>query len=317
MANTIILENLIFSGIHGLRQKEKLNPQRFKFNIEVTPKRNSLPTKDDMSETVDYSQIKKITQKITEESSFNLIETLAGRIADAILEDKEVIKVKISISKIDIWENGAPGAELTRHAPIHQDKFLDFDIRDLVRGLVEAGAVSIPILPESRRLTLLKEAESLPYNEQPKVVGKNKVREEIFSFDKFSEESPFLSLAEDFSEFVNWKLQLENINPFNSPLCFNELALQLYKNGSSGITPHVDGLSRINLVCVFILKGQADFALCSDRSGSNPVYLDTTPGNVIIMRGPGFLGSSKRPMHFVTNINEERLVFGLRQKKLV
>ena len=92
------------------------------------------------------------------------------------------------------------------------------------------------------------------------------------------------------------------------------MSLQKYDQNSIGITPHKDGKSRINLICVFNLVGKAEFALCDDRSGSNPKFLDTTPGNVIILRAPGFFHSTYQPFHFVRNITEERIVFGLRQR---
>jgi hypothetical protein len=76
----------------------------------------------------------------------------------------------------------------------------------------------------------------------------------------------------------------------------------------------MDGMSQINLICVFVLTGHANFALCKDREGTKPKYLDTTPGNVIIMRAPGFMDSDFRPFHFLTDVSERRIVFGLRQK---
>ena len=63
-----------------------------------------------------------------------------------------------------------------------------------------------------------------------------------------------------------------------------------------------------------MMTGKAEFALCADRSGANPRFLDTAPGNVILMRSPGFFSSNFQPFHFVRNITEERIVFGLRQK---
>jgi len=93
--------------------------------------------------------------------------------------------------------------------------------------------------------------------------------------------------------------------------------LQRYEEESIGITPHKDGLSYISLVCVFVIGGQGNFYVCSDRSGNNPIEIDASPGNVILMRAPGFLGSEDgRPFHYVTNIREPRYTFGLRQKRL-
>jgi len=164
-------------------------------------------------------------------------------------------------------------------------------------------------------ILLIEEAEKYNYIVQPEIVGPAKVREQISSVSDFEETSLFLKLRDDFTELLLRKIPSEELTKlFPNPLCFNEFSLQKYQKGSIGITPHKDGASRHNLICVFILKGKADFALCDDRSGSNPKYLDTSPGNMIVLRGPGFFGGQHRPFHFVTNITEERIVFGLRQR---
>lgn len=102
--------------------------------------------------------------------------------------------------------------------------------------------------------------------------------------------------------------------PFESELNLNSSELIRYRKGSSGITPHRDGLNFRNLVCVFNISGKGRFFICSDRSGNNSVEFDSTPGNVVMMRAPGFMGSYERPFHFVEDISEERYVFVLRQK---
>jgi hypothetical protein len=76
-------------------------------------------------------------------------------------------------------------------------------------------------------------------------------------------------------------------------------------------------LSYINLVCVFVIGGQGSFYVCSDRSGNDSIEIDASPGNVILMRAPGFLGSEgERHFHYVTDIREPRYTFGLRQKRV-
>jgi len=105
--------------------------------------------------------------------------------------------------------------------------------------------------------------------------------------------------------------------PFETALGFNSMVLQRYEEGSIGITPHRDGLSFINLVCVFVIDGKGSFYVCSDRSGRDSIEIDASPGNVIFMRAVGFLGSEdERPFHYVAGIRETRYTFGLRQKEL-
>lgn len=101
--------------------------------------------------------------------------------------------------------------------------------------------------------------------------------------------------------------------PFSTKLRFNTMVLQRYTPGQLGITPHRDSLRAINLIALVNLGGQAEFYRCDDRQGNNAVQLDTTPGNVIFLRAPGFLNTQVRPFHFLTNIRSIRYSLGLRQ----
>lgn len=310
---TVFINNLIFWGFHGLTEKEKTNPQRFLVNISL--KAPPAGNQDDISKTVDYRIVKKITESMISNERFELLESLAARIAEEILKSTSAESVTVSISKPDIWENGVPGVTITKERIPAHINLLDFEVEELIETLSSQRGVSIPILSEERRLKLLKEAESFDYAAQPEVIGSGLVREQLSSFTDFDQDGLFYALRNDFTELLIRKFSGFRINPlFSSPLSFNDLSLQKYQLGSIGITPHRDGKSRINLICVFILKGSSEFAICDDRSGTNPKFLDTTPGNVIILRGPGFLDSTFQPFHFVTNIREGRIVFGLRQR---
>ena len=312
--HVVHLKNLVFSGIHGLTHKEQKRSQKFRLEIKIETDLSGEFKSDDIKDTFDYRPVLKIARRIVEKESYSLIETIAEKIAGEILVDSHVRRVSVSVAKPEIWKIGEPAVTIAReNIPAHIN-LLDFDLNWVVRELCAHGAVSFPVLPDSRRQELLKEAGQYPYKEQPEIVEPAKVREQLSSFKNFGEESLFMKLRDDFTELLLRKAaSLSPLPLFTTPLAFNEMSLQLYKRGSIGITPHKDGLSKVNLVCVFILKGKADFALCDDRAGSSPRYLDIARGNVILLRGPGFLGRQYRPFHTITNVTEERLVFGLRQ----
>jgi hypothetical protein len=241
---------------------------------------------------------------------------LSERIANLILEQLDVAAVELTIRKPDIWGgNGIPVVTLKKERLPTRLNLLDFDVQGLLSGLVYSGGYAMPILPEARRLALLAEAETYQYVRQPEEVSSGKVREQVSSVEELPRTSLFQRLKEDFSDLIRFKLGVELVRYFPIyPFNFTELSLQLYETGSIGITPHLDGLSMLNLICIFTLTGQAKFALCDDRAGTNPHYLDTTPGNVTLLRSPGFEGSNFQPFHFVSDVTERRIVFGLRQK---
>ena len=313
LINKIALNNLVFYGTHGYTQKEKTKTQRFTLNINIEwHSENS--SGDDLKNTIDYRQIKEFARKIIEKNSFNLIETIAEKILDAILQNPKIKFAEISVSKPDIWENGIPSITLSRKNFGTGLDLIDFAAEELLNKIIARGGASIPILPRERRLALIAEAEKYSYVRRPQAESPL-VREDLSSFFQFPPESLFFKLKDDFGALIAEKFSCYNLDTlFSTPLEFNEMSLQLYEKDSIGITPHKDGKSRINLIAVLILKGKADYALCDDRSGSNPQYLDTTPGNVILLRGPGFMGSKHQPFHFVKNVTEKRIVFGLRQR---
>ena len=193
----------------------------------------------------------------------------------------------------------------------------DFDINRLLEEVESFGASSIRILAEDFRMALLAEANDYTYTPEDEIVGSGDriVRQQMASFSDFHDASGYVLLKESFQALLDESLATQATYPFETRLLFNSMVLQKYERGSLGITPHRDGLSYINLVCVFTIEGQGKFYVCADRSGRDARAIDATPGTVILMRAPGFLGSKHRPFHYVADITETRYSFGLRQKR--
>ncbi len=167
-------------------------------------------------------------------------------------------------------------------------------------------------------MALLREAQGYDYTAEGEVVGSAErvVRQQLSSFRDFPDDSRYVSLKNSFQDLIERCLAESATYPFETALNFDSMVLQRYEEGSIGITPHKDGLSYINLVCVFVISGKGRFYVCSDRSGKDSIEIDASPGNVVLMRAPGFLSSEdERPFHYVTGIQETRYTFGLRQKR--
>ncbi len=187
----------------------------------------------------------------------------------------------------------------------------------ILEELSSVGAISVRLLEEDFRVALLKEAEGYAYQREDEIVGSGDrvVRQQVSSFDGFPEDSSYILLKDSFEELLGQRLAELEAYPFETALNFNSTVLQRYEEGSLGITPHKDGLSYINLVCVFVIGGRGRFYVCSDRSGRDAKEVDASPCNVILIRAPGLFGAEdNRPFHYVTEIQETRYTFGLRQK---
>lgn len=192
----------------------------------------------------------------------------------------------------------------------------DFDISSILQKIDVNGAASLKILNEDFRKQLIEESKVYNYKEEDEYAGSGDqtVVQQMETLKELPYNSNFLLLRSSFNKLMERRISSVSPYPFESELNLNSSELIRYRKGSSGITPHRDGLNFRNLVCVFNISGKGRFFICSDRSGNNSVEFDSTPGNVVMMRAPGFMGSYERPFHFVEDISEERYVFVLRQK---
>lgn len=192
----------------------------------------------------------------------------------------------------------------------------NFDIKSVVADLDTIGGTSFALLPEGTRQYLTSHALRYEYRKREMIVGPANVRQDLSGVDIFSPDSPFCILRDAWEDLLNQKLgELPGGDSvFDVPIHFNDLSLQRYEVGSLGISPHLDSKTSINLICVFTLVGHCRFCICEDRDRTNPVELNAAPGNVILLRAPGFCQSDKRPFHFVTDIEGPRISFGLRQQ---
>jgi hypothetical protein len=191
-------------------------------------------------------------------------------------------------------------------------------LTDELGQVARLGAASLLLLDEAFRLRLLSEAENYTYAPEEEFVGSGEklVRQQMGSFGSFLPGSAYLELRDTFQSWLDERLHGLPHYPFSTPLRFDSLSLQMYAPGSIGITPHRDGLRYINLICIFVIAGQGRFFVCADRSGRDAVEIEAAPGNVILMRAPGFLGEDLRPFHFVSEISLTRYSFGLRQLRI-
>jgi dihydroneopterin aldolase len=106
------LEMIASVGVHA---HEKITPQRIRVSIDL----NVGPRAADATDTVDtvlsYENVVKATRALVASGHFQLIETLAERVAAACLNHFSVRSVKVKIEKPDIFPDAATvGIEIER-----------------------------------------------------------------------------------------------------------------------------------------------------------------------------------------------------------
>ena len=96
----ITLSRMEFEGHTGCFDFEKTNGQKFIVTIDIFIDRIKGCYTDELADTVAYDKVYEITKQIVTSDRGNLIECLAQKIADGVLEyDKRIDKVQVTVSK--------------------------------------------------------------------------------------------------------------------------------------------------------------------------------------------------------------------------
>lgn len=113
----IFLNGLVFFGRHGCYASENELGQKFVVDIELSCDLSAAAASDKLEDTLDYVRIYNLARETVEGPPVKLLETVAGRIADAALGEPGVSAVKVRINKPHIALPGAldgVGVEISR-----------------------------------------------------------------------------------------------------------------------------------------------------------------------------------------------------------
>ena len=96
----ILLEGMRFFGYHGTRPEERTLGQPFVVDVELQCDLRAAGSSDDLGLTVDYSEVYRQARAIVEGEAVNLTETVAERIAAAVLERHDRVRaVRVRVAK--------------------------------------------------------------------------------------------------------------------------------------------------------------------------------------------------------------------------
>ena len=102
----IRLKNIIFYAHHGFYKAERELGQKFEVDIEATCDLSKSARNDDLEQTIDYRRIYTIAHDVFQRNKFKLIETVASKIADGVLEIEVIGSVTIRVRKPHVPLNG-------------------------------------------------------------------------------------------------------------------------------------------------------------------------------------------------------------------
>ncbi|MCR4925850.1 MAG: dihydroneopterin aldolase [Clostridiales bacterium] len=96
----IIVKGLKVFAYHGVNSEEKENGQNFIIDASVSTYIYKASCTDDLNETVSYAKIIKTIKRVMLEKKYDLIESVAQRIAEQIFEEyPSVEEVTVAVKK--------------------------------------------------------------------------------------------------------------------------------------------------------------------------------------------------------------------------
>ncbi|MDC0960781.1 dihydroneopterin aldolase [Dehalococcoidia bacterium] len=104
MKSHLIIENIESKCIIGINPNERIKKQRVIIDVKlffpIFPDSNN----EDIKNTVNYSSVTKEIKKFVSNSKFNLIETLALKTAEIILQNSLINEVQLQLKKPEAME---------------------------------------------------------------------------------------------------------------------------------------------------------------------------------------------------------------------
>lgn len=99
VTDRIELRGLRVRGNHGVFEHEKRDGQDFVIDITVWMDLAPAAASDDLADTMHYGELAETAAAIVAGPPRDLIETVAGEIADAVLADGRVSAVEVTVHK--------------------------------------------------------------------------------------------------------------------------------------------------------------------------------------------------------------------------
>jgi dihydroneopterin aldolase len=81
---TLVLSRIAFEGRHGATESERRSLRTFEVDIEIESSLDKARASDSLDDTIDYRAVAEIIVELGTSETHHLIESLAGRMLDAL-----------------------------------------------------------------------------------------------------------------------------------------------------------------------------------------------------------------------------------------
>ena len=101
MTDSIRISGIEVLAKHGVLESEQRKAQMFRIDVEVHADLGEAGRSDELGATLDYSQLALQVREVVGAESHQLIETVAHRVADMVLEHEAAERVLVTVHKPD------------------------------------------------------------------------------------------------------------------------------------------------------------------------------------------------------------------------
>ncbi|PXY34263.1 dihydroneopterin aldolase [Prauserella sp. PE36] len=99
MGDRITLTGLKVFGRHGVFDHEKRDGQEFVVDVTAWLSLARAAASDELADTLHYGELAQLVAGIVGGEPYDLIESVAGRIADEVMEDERLSAVEVTVHK--------------------------------------------------------------------------------------------------------------------------------------------------------------------------------------------------------------------------
>ena len=113
-SDTITISHLIIPVRIGYKAEERTEPQRVQIELEAEIDFTNVLATGDLETGVDYSELRHTIKEVANSGEFVLLENLGDAILWAVFKNSKITSAKLTIQKLDIWDDAIPGIVMTR-----------------------------------------------------------------------------------------------------------------------------------------------------------------------------------------------------------
>lgn len=111
----IFIRDLRVETLIGFHKRERIVPQTLRLDLEIGISNTAVFESDKVADCIDYDKAATRIRELVTGTHFNLVETLAERIARLLLDEFGASYAKVSAAKLGILKNtGLVGVQIER-----------------------------------------------------------------------------------------------------------------------------------------------------------------------------------------------------------